>query len=71
MEKHEDLAVDVARRDLLRTTGTAMLAGLTAATIPGALSAAPQGQAPAATSKAASLGARLQGVQHFGLTVQT
>lgn len=70
MEKHEDLAVDIARRDLLRTTGTAMLAGLTAATIPGALPAAPQGQAPAATSKAASLGARLQGVQHFGLTVQ-
>lgn len=67
---HNDHGVDTARRDLLRTTGTAVLAGLTAATIPGALSAAPRAQAAATTNVPGSLGARLQGVQHFGLTVQ-
>lgn len=69
MQTPEDHGIDTARRDLLRTTGTVMLAGLTA-TLPRALPAAPQAPASAATSTAASLGARLQGVQHFGLTVQ-
>ena len=64
----EDHGIDTARRDLLRTTGTAVLAGLTAATIPGTLSAA--SQVAATTRVPGSLGARLQGVQHFGLTVQ-
>lgn len=64
----EDHGIDTARRDLLRTTGTAVLAGLTAATIPGTLSAA--SQAAATKRVPSSLGARLQGVQHFGLTVQ-
>jgi len=68
--RNEDSGIDTTRRDLLRTTGTAMLAGLTAATVPGALSAAPQARTPAATNAPVSLGARLQGVQHFGLTVQ-
>ncbi|MGE0424021.1 MAG: VOC family protein [Reyranellaceae bacterium] len=53
---------DTGRRDILRTAGGAMLAGM-----------AVVGATPAASSPALGggvLGARLQGVQHFGLTVQ-
>lgn len=53
---------DPGRRDILRTAGVAMVAGLAAS-----------GATPAASNPASdrgALGARLQGVQHFGLTVQ-
>lgn len=53
---------DTGRRDILRSAGVAMLAGLAATGATSAMAApAPGGGA---------LGARLQGVQHFGLTVQ-
>jgi catechol 2,3-dioxygenase-like lactoylglutathione lyase family enzyme len=57
-----------ARREAMQTAGTALIAGAVASS---ALMAAPaQAQAGAAPSRNGSLGARLQGVQHFGLTVQ-
>lgn len=52
------------RRDILRTAGAALVAGVAASTL-----ASPATAQPAARS-GGSLGARLQGVQHFGLTVQ-
>lgn len=51
---------DLQRRDLLRTAGIAALGGLAAAAA----------ATPAAAQDDKPLGARLQGVQHFGLTVQ-
>jgi hypothetical protein len=61
---------DLERRALLTTAGAAIVAGLAGAStfVPAARA---QSTAPAAADRnAASLGARLQGVQHFGLTVQ-
>jgi catechol 2,3-dioxygenase-like lactoylglutathione lyase family enzyme len=52
------------RRELLRTAGMTAMSGLAVS----ALAAAPAMAAPAVGRGA--LGARLQGVQHFGLTVQ-
>jgi catechol 2,3-dioxygenase-like lactoylglutathione lyase family enzyme len=52
----------VPRRDILVATGAAMIGGLAAAAV---TPAAAQGGV-----NGASLGARLRGVQHFGLTVQ-
>ncbi|GAA5073882.1 VOC family protein [Lysobacter panacisoli] len=60
--------IDAARRDMLLTTGSAVLAGLAASTLPGVSPA--QASRAAARLAPGSLGARLQGVQHFGLTVQ-
>lgn len=60
------------RRDMLRTAGAAMLTGMTAVGSVAGSAANAQG-APrnaAATRDGAPLAARLQGVQHFGLTVQ-
>jgi len=59
-------AAELERRDVLRTAGVAMLAGLagTATATPAAA------QASSATRDTSPLGARLQGVQHFGLTVE-
>jgi len=55
--------IDASRREVLRAAGAAVLGGLAVA--------APTLSRPAfADSNTASLGARLQGVQHFGLTVQ-
>ena len=58
------------RRDLLEAAGTAMIGGIV--TSAGVTAAAAQGARPisAAASNSGPLGARLQGVQHFGLTVQ-
>jgi catechol 2,3-dioxygenase-like lactoylglutathione lyase family enzyme len=56
---------NIERRDLLKAAGTAILASTAAAAIPDTAAAA-----PTAGTAARSLGARLQGVQHFGLTVQ-
>ena len=63
------------RRDILHAAGTA-IAGATAAALAmgsPALAQTPGGGSPRAATgdrNSASLGARLQGVQHFGLTVQ-
>jgi len=51
---------DLERRDVLRAAGIAMVGGLAAAAVTTAAAARDSGP----------LGARLQGVQHFGLTVQ-
>lgn len=66
---HEPHDIDPDRRDVLRIAGAAMLGGLVLA---GATPAAAQTRAAAGASSRNSLplGARLQGVQHFGLTVQ-
>jgi catechol 2,3-dioxygenase-like lactoylglutathione lyase family enzyme len=60
---------DPDRRNVLRAAGAAMLGGLvlTAATPAAAQPTLSSGPAP---RNGRSLGARLQGVQHFGLTVQ-
>ena len=68
--RHSD-EPDLQRRAVLKTAGAAMVAGLAAsATL--ARSAAAQSAPPisAAERNSGPLGARLQGVQHFGLTVQ-
>jgi len=65
----DDSGIDAGRRDLLRSTG-AVLAGVTAAALPGSLGAVGQGAAAGAKDARGAIGARLQGVQHFGLTVQ-
>ncbi|MCX8478012.1 MAG: VOC family protein [Sphingomonas sp.] len=54
-------SASLARREVLGVTGAAMLTGLAAPTAARALTA---------DRDSAPLGARLQGVQHFGLTVQ-
>lgn len=56
-------AAGIDRRDMLFATGAAVAAGLTAAALPAAA-------AQSAERAGRSLGARLRGVQHFGLTVQ-
>jgi catechol 2,3-dioxygenase-like lactoylglutathione lyase family enzyme len=61
---HEDQEAKLGRREVLRTAGAAMLAGTGATLAPAAGRASPAGR------DNAPLGARLQGVQHFGLTVQ-
>ena len=59
---------DLTRRSILKSAGAAMIAGLTASV---ALDATATTTANAlSVGNNASLGARLQGVQHFGLTVQ-
>lgn len=57
---------DLGRRHIVRAGGATMIAG-TVAAVSGARSASAQSRGP---GDDASLGARLQGVQHFGLTVQ-
>lgn len=62
---------DPARRDLLKGVGAAMIVGLTApAALGGAAAAQGVRRDDAIDRNGAPLGARLQGVQHFGLTVQ-
>jgi catechol 2,3-dioxygenase-like lactoylglutathione lyase family enzyme len=68
MNDHEsNPAAGLGRRDMLLGAGAAMVAGAAAA---GSAQAAPAGTMSAAARNRAPLGARLQGVQHFGLTVQ-
>ncbi len=71
-ENQKDDALDQDRRDMLRVTGAAMMTGLAAAGSVLAAPASAQANAPvsAAARNTGPLGARLQGVQHFGLTVQ-
>lgn len=72
MREHEQLdAAELGRRDVLRTAGAVMLGGVAGVGIaaPGAAATPSAGTAPSGRD-AASIGSRLQGVQHFGLTVQ-
>ena len=67
-----DNTTAMGRRNVLRTAGAAVIAGIATAGAPSAVAAAAQGTdgMSAAERDRAPLGARLQGVQHFGLTVQ-
>lgn len=58
---------DSDRRTVLQNAGAALIAGMAAST---AASAQGTGGSPTASRNPGSLGASLQGVQHFGLTVQ-
>lgn len=69
MEKLEQTdATDPRRRDILRAAGAAMVVGLAAEPALGAAAAGANQSFSSASG--VSLGARLQGVQHFGVTVQ-
>ncbi|MDU6667200.1 MAG: VOC family protein [Bradyrhizobium sp.] len=64
-------AADIERRTMLRAAGAAVMSGLAASSVAGVSTAAAQGAGGAAGARDdAPLGARLQGMQHFGLTVQ-
>jgi catechol 2,3-dioxygenase-like lactoylglutathione lyase family enzyme len=67
MENHGQVSGGLDRRNALKTAGTVLAASVTGVAAP----AAAQGQ-PAASARSSerSIGQRLQGVQHFGLTVQ-
>ncbi|MBR0813876.1 VOC family protein [Bradyrhizobium diazoefficiens] len=60
---------DSDRRTVLQAAGAALVVGM-AATSAVPASAQTAGEMPAASRNSAPLGARLQGVQHFGVTVQ-
>jgi catechol 2,3-dioxygenase-like lactoylglutathione lyase family enzyme len=62
-------AINLDRRDALRLANATALS-LAASTLPINMAAAQTGGTPAGNRDAAPLGARLQGVQHFGVTVQ-
>jgi catechol 2,3-dioxygenase-like lactoylglutathione lyase family enzyme len=61
--------IDQERRSVLRAVGAAVLGGLTAS-VAAPAAAEDTRRTNAKPRKGAPLGARLQGVQHFGLTVQ-
>lgn len=63
-------ATALGRRDMLHAAGAAFLAGAASAPFAAPAQAQSIGASSSATPSLASLGARLQGVQHFGLTVQ-
>ena len=67
-EPHNDES-DLPRRAMLQATGAAIVSGLAASTLQ-AVSAQEVRPSGAAARHAGALGARLQGVQHFGVTVQ-
>ncbi len=72
-QDQQDEAMDLGRRDVLRTAGAAMVAGAAVAGgAPSVAAAATQaaGRMSAVARNSGPLAARLQGVQHFGLTVQ-
>jgi catechol 2,3-dioxygenase-like lactoylglutathione lyase family enzyme len=71
-ELETDKTVNPTRRDMLLTTGAAVIAGATAAGPALAATTPAQGidGMSAAERNGGSLAVRLQGVQHFGLTVQ-
>jgi catechol 2,3-dioxygenase-like lactoylglutathione lyase family enzyme len=58
------------RRQLLRVASAATVAGVAAGGMPLAAAIPQQGAGASPARAAGSLGARLQGVQHFGITVQ-
>lgn len=63
-------AAGLGRRDVIRSAGAAMMAGLAAAGATPTRAQAAGSPISAAARNSGPLGARLQGVQHFGLTVQ-
>jgi catechol 2,3-dioxygenase-like lactoylglutathione lyase family enzyme len=76
MSKESDAIVgsfDIERREVLRTASGVAIAGIAASAmmnVPAlAQNAAPNASAVSGNRNSAPLGARLQGVQHFGLTV--
>ncbi len=72
MTDERDNATEIGRRAMLRTAGAAVITGMAVGAAPSAAPAAAQGTGgmSAAERNEAPLGMRLQGVQHFGLTVQ-
>jgi catechol 2,3-dioxygenase-like lactoylglutathione lyase family enzyme len=67
MENHGQISGGLDRRDALKTAGTVLAASVTGMAAP----AAAQGRrATSVKSDELPIGQRLQGVQHFGLTVQ-
>ena len=72
MIDERDNAAGIGRRAMLRTAGAAVITGMAVGAAPSAAPAAAQGtgRMSAAERNEAPLGMRLQGVQHFGLTVQ-
>src|SRR5262245_41043985 len=68
-EQHGD-ATDLERRAVLKDAGAAMVAGRAGSTLTGSATAADAPPVSAAARNSGPLGARLQGVQHFGVTVQ-
>jgi catechol 2,3-dioxygenase-like lactoylglutathione lyase family enzyme len=70
-DQHTPTPIDMERRDALLAAGAAMLAGVVGAGAGPSTAAAQSAQrsSPVDRNKR-PLGARLQGVQHFGLTVQ-
>ena len=67
-ESFQDRPSSTARRQALCAAGSAVLAGLAAAALPQVGEA--QSRNPSRSTSKGSLGSRLQGVQHFGVTVQ-
>ncbi len=72
MTDEDHNASDMGRRAVLQTAGVAVIVGLAAGSMPTSAVAAVKGADRMSTAERneAPLGARLQGVQHFGLTVQ-
>ena len=72
MTDERDSGTEMGRRAMLRTAGAAVITGMAVGAAPSAAPAAAQGTGgmSAAERNEAPLGMRLQGVQHFGLTVQ-
>ncbi len=71
MSDHPDRdETDLQRRDILRATGIAIIGGLAASAAATRAAAQSVPRTSTAASNNGPLGARLQGVQHFGLTVQ-
>lgn len=68
IQKNEELSL--TRRAVLKTAGTAIAGRAASATFDTTASAQETPTISAAARNNGSLGARLQGVQHFGLTVQ-
>jgi catechol 2,3-dioxygenase-like lactoylglutathione lyase family enzyme len=69
MSDQEFEAMEMDRRSVLVTAGAAIVAGLTSTLAPVASASDPP-PATAGARNSAPLGARLRGVQHFGVTVQ-
>lgn len=61
---------DLQRRSVLQAAGITLAGGFAASAIPAALAAQSPAVKSTATSALGSIGGRLRGVQHFGLTVQ-
>jgi hypothetical protein len=70
MNEHRADPTDLERRYVMQGAGLAVAGGLLASSITTASAATDVRSTSAAARNAGSLGARLQGVQHFGLTVQ-